>query len=184
MSWHERFPSLPRVVIALMTAALFAVVGSSYATAQTSEPLSSGTLTAPGTSDGVTVGEAVQVSGSGFAPGSNVSITLESTPVLLRTVTTDGAGAFSTTVEIPRGTTPGRHTLKATGANPAGGLRVLTLEVNVTAPAGPQTQPQPQPGALLPRSGSNAIGLVAVGLAIMMAGCVVLAARWRRAHIR
>jgi hypothetical protein len=76
-------------------------------------------------------GEAVTISGSGFAPGSEVTITIESTPQTLTTVSADADGAFTATVQIPTDLSPGSHTLKATGVTPDGATLVLSTEVTV-----------------------------------------------------
>jgi len=176
MSVQERFPDLPRLLVALMTAVLVVVVGSTYATAQTSEPVSTGPLTAPAVSGGVERGEEVRLSGAGYAPGASIDITIESTPRLLTTVTAGATGAFSVIVEIPAGFPAGSHTLKATGADPTGGLRVLSVPVTVE----PATGQSSGSGSLV-RTGSNTTLLVGVGVAAIAGGSALLRARRRRA---
>jgi len=76
-------------------------------------------------------GGAVTISGSGFAPGSDVTITIESTPQTLTTVSADADGAFTATVQIPADLSTGSHMLKATGVTPDGATLVLSTEVTV-----------------------------------------------------
>ena len=90
-----------------------------YLTLSTSQVAAGGTLT---------------VSGSGFAASSGVKITIESTPALLGSVTTDSGGAFSAQVTIPASYS-GQHTLVATGTDAKGSVRILSAIVTVGAQA-------------------------------------------------
>ena len=172
MPLAQRFPFIPRLLVATMSVLLVSVVGATFATAQSSEPVSTGPLTAPAATDGLESGESVRVSGAGYAPGASVDITIESTPTLLKTVTTDATGSFSTTVVIPATFPGGQHTLKATGADPAGGLRVLSLAVAVAGDAA---------GSGLPRTGTDTFPLVGVAVAGIAVGAAILIVRRRQA---
>lgn len=96
-----------------------------------------------------TAGGSVGVSGSGYAPGSEVRITIESRSALLATVTADATGAFVATVTIPAALS-GTHTIKSTGIAPDGSVRVLATVVTVSAPGLPATDESlptlPSPG--------------------------------------
>src|SRR5690606_19615471 len=73
----------------------------SYASAQGtfgSDPSASSTKTTVGP------GGDVDISGSGFEPETDVTVTLHSTPMLLATVKTNAQGQFTTTVKIPANT--------------------------------------------------------------------------------
>ena len=48
-------------------------------------------------------GDSTTLSGSGFAPGADVDVLVESAPTHLDTVQANGAGAFTATVMIPAG---------------------------------------------------------------------------------
>lgn len=170
MPLSQQFPFVPRLVVAVMSALLVSVVGMTFALAQSSEPVSTGPLTAPAAEDGVSAGDVIEVSGSGYAPGGSVDITIESDPILLKTIRTDAAGAFVTTVTIPAGIPAGVHTLKATGPDPAGGLRVLSMSVTVTGESG---------GGVIPRTGGDIAALAGIGAAALLAGGGVLVARRR-----
>ncbi len=61
-------------------------------------------------------GEQIAVSGSDFLPAASVRLELRSRVYVLRTVTTDGTGAFSTTVRLPDGVTGAHDIVAATGA--------------------------------------------------------------------
>ena len=71
------------------------------------------------------------LTGTGFAPGTPVTIAIYSTPTVLTTTVSDADGAFSVEVTIPDGLSGG-HTFVATGAAPGGGTRTLTLPVTVS----------------------------------------------------
>ena len=169
MPISQRYPFVPRVIVALMSGLLILVVGATFATAQSSQPVSTGPLTAPEASGGVSAGDAIVVSGAGFSPGGSIDVTIESAPILLKTVGADATGAFTTTVTIPSGLAPGTHTLKATGPDPAGGLRVLSIAVTVSGA-----------GGSLVRTGSDVVPLVAVGLVAVAVGAGTLVMRRRR----
>lgn len=125
----------------------------------------------------LTGGEFV-VSGGGLTPGSDVTIELHSTPVLLGTVTADASGAFSLRVPaLPAGVAFGAHRIVATATSPGGVVRVAEVAVTVPRPA---TAVQP---AALPATGTDSAGPLAAALLLLAAGgaLVVLHGRRRRA---
>jgi hypothetical protein len=110
------------------------------------------------------------VNGDGFAPHTKVTITLESSPVLLGTAATNASGAFSKTVTIPRTTAPGRHTIKATGKAAGGGTLVLSREIIV--------------GGSLSGTGANILAWLVLGGGFLGLGLALLIARHRRSGSR
>lgn len=174
MPLHQRFPFIPRFLVAAMSTLLISVVGATFAMAQSSEPVSTGTLTAPAVDDGATEGDAVELRGAGFAPGGSIDITIESDPVHITTVRADAAGAFVTTIRIPAGVPAGSHTLKATGPDPTGGIRVLSVQLNVLSTGSGSSSP-------LPRTGQDLLPIAVVGAAAVAAGGGALLARRRHA---
>jgi titin len=130
-----------------------------------SVPSSAGKLTAPSTS--LTANQAVTLSGSGYAADTPIQIVVYSTPQVLKTVTTDHTGAFSTSVTLPAGLT-GAHTLVAGGVGPDGVYRYLTLAVTASAAGG-----LPVTGAALPK-------LVAIALFVLAFGVVLIRVTRRR----
>jgi len=62
-------------------------------------------------------GGTVRVSGSGFAPGSNVQIALHSRPRLLVQAQVSDTGRFATTAEVPSSAEIGSHRLVAAGTD-------------------------------------------------------------------
>jgi hypothetical protein len=92
-------------------------------------PKSDGALTI----EGATVaGGTVTVSGSGFKPGTPVSVGIYSDGKPLTTAVADQQGKASTPVILPADYT-GAHTLAMLGANPQEALRTLTSEVMIEA---------------------------------------------------
>jgi hypothetical protein len=84
-------------------------------------------------------GEAIELSGSGYEPGSRITITIESDPLVLDTVTADASGAFRVMVNLPADFPLGAHTLKSTGPAPGGGVLVLSQPLAITADGTPLT---------------------------------------------
>ncbi|MDZ8170778.1 alpha/beta hydrolase [Microbacterium xanthum] len=74
-----------------------------------------------------TAGASLTVSGSGFVSGESVTIELRSDPVVLAEVSADDAGAFTRSVTIPADTTPGAHTVVATGESGRSASIALTV---------------------------------------------------------
>ena len=80
-------------------------------------------------------GEPVTVSGSGYAPGTTVTITFESTPQVVGVVTADASGRFTAEVVVPPDATPGMHTIRATGLGADGTTRMIAAAIRVIDPA-------------------------------------------------
>lgn len=161
-----------RRLIAILATMLLLLLGTQIALAQYS---TSGTLTvatlnpSPGGTD--------IVSGNGFSPVSQVQITIQSTPALLATVTTNAAGSFSATVTIPS-TFSGSHTLVATGVDPSGSVRVLSQEIIVGIPSTSTT------GSTVPVAGSDSLVLGLAGLGIVLLTGAVLFSTRKRGSVR
>jgi hypothetical protein len=132
----------------------------------------------PDTSGGVAFTPAKRtttLTGSGFAPNSQVTVGIYSAPATLVTAMSDAAGNVSVEVTIPEGYT-GSHTLAISGIAPGGAPRVLTLPVTVAAA-----------NRSLPVTGAPVGLLVAAGLALVGAGATILRLdrrSTRGAHIR
>lgn len=123
-------------------------------------------------------GDTITVQGSGFDPGSEVKITIESEPVLLATTTANLSGAFSADVTLPT-SFQGRHTVKATGIAPDGSVRVLATQITIGAGQLPDTSAIEQPHKGL-SDDTLVLGIAAAGV-LLVTGTVLFTAR-RRPH--
>lgn len=167
--------------IALAAAAL--VLSMSPAAHAQQYPPTAAALTVSDTT--VNPGQAVTVSGSGYANRARVTIIFESTPVELGTATTDDAGRFSTQVRIPSDATPGAHTIRATGLGPDGRPVIRSAGVTVlgaTTSGGPVSRsgPAARSGGLARTGSDNSISLTQAGAVLILAGAGLVAVVRRR----
>ena len=98
----------------------------------------SGSRTAPLGPDGtlqLTPGRTLGVTGNGYRPGSEVSVYLKSTPILLGTLVTDARGDFAGLVPLPADLTPGEHTTQVIGYAINEQLRSVSIGVSVVTPS-------------------------------------------------
>ena len=114
-------------------------------------------------------GEALTLTGSGYTAGATITITIESTPLVLGTTVADGTGAFTTTVSIPTTFAAGRHTVKATGEGAGGSTIVLSAAVTVASS-----------GSGHPFTGANVGPPVLVGVGLILVGMVLIVTVRRR----
>lgn len=135
-------------------------------------------------------GDSVTVSGSGFEAASSVVIELASNETNLGSATVDGEGGFSFESTIPETQEPGDYTVRVSGTAADGSEAVETaaLQVQDCDEAGPTTT---APGAAapsddddaagsLPVTGSDAMTLLKIGLALAALGGLLLALARRR----
>jgi hypothetical protein len=122
-------------------------------------------------------GNTVNVNGSGFLPGSLITVTIQSDPIVLGTINANASGSFSKDFQIPC-VEDGLHTITAsgTGANglPASSSLQITIKNCVIAT-----------DAKLAFTGSNdTVPFVGAGIGLVLAGAVlvVIAYRRRSAH--
>jgi hypothetical protein len=165
--WRRALPVCGLLLIALSNVAL----AQQY-------PPSSGGL-AVSTSE-ASPGAEVTISGGGYAPNSDVTVTFESVPVVLAVVRADASGQFSARVRIPVDATPGTHTLRATGVDAQGRPRVLSATINVTGGQAPPAGTTSGGGAgshrgALVRTGPATVVPVSIaGAALIAAGALLL----------
>jgi hypothetical protein len=131
--------------------------------------------------DVVAPGGTVNVTGSGWGPGEQVTVILYSSPVVLSTVETDDAGRIGVDVRLPAGTEPGEHVVVAMNAT-SFDRPPLTLgaQVRVQVDTPPATSPGTAPtqvagttqtgGPGLAYTGLGILGLLALGLALFGTG--------------
>lgn len=157
-------------ILALAAVLLSAMAGT--AVAQTYPP---GGNTATANDTTVAPGDAITLSAQIFQPGSTVTFTLFSAPVVLGTATANSSGVATLTTTIPAGTAAGTHTVEASGTGSTGAALTVVLSITVLAggtglavTGSPSTAPMTQ----------IAIGAIAAG------GLLLLLANRRRSAKR
>ncbi len=118
------------------------------------------------------VGCPLTISVAGFAANEQINVTLHTTVYNLGTATADSSGATTTTVTLPAGVS-GAHTIVAVGAT-SGPSASIAITIG-GAPGGGGGG-----GGGLPNTGVAAIGIGAVGVALIVGGGAALLAGRRR----
>lgn len=165
------------LMVITVTALLAVVTGPAFAQYP---PLPAEELVVSDTT--VVPGEPITVVSSGWAPGSVVTLTLFSDPVVLGTAEVGADTSFSTTVEIPESTQPGTHTLQSSGTSDEGEPRIeeLTIEV-LAAGSGVDDVTTTANAGTLAFTGTNAtLGLGLAAVLLVSGGITLLVARRRR----
>jgi endo-alpha-N-acetylgalactosaminidase len=139
----------------------------------------------------VPAGSELTVTAGTFNPGATVTVTLGGAP--LGTPAADGGGVATLTATVPAETAAGDVELTATGDGPSGPL-ALTARLTVdpedcaAAPAPAAPGEGESAGGTLPRTGSDTLPLLRIGLALAAVGGLLLAATAKRrraaAHAR
>lgn len=142
------------------TSAAVTVAGDEPVATEPTVTLGSKTVVAGGTLD---------VSGTGFAAGTELRLELHSTPVALGTATASAAGEFSTTVRIPASVSAGAHTLVVIA--PDGTPLRVALTVTAAPGAGAGGDDLAQTG------GELLVPAVWIALAALALGGLLLARR-------
>jgi len=120
-------------------------------------------------------GGPLTVSASGFQPGTDVTFTFSSDPVVLGTATAGDDTAASVQTTWPANASDGEHTVTASGTDGAGPFEVSASTVCGVSSAS---------GGALPRTGSDSAPLFQIAIALVAAGGIlVLAARKRMASV-
>jgi len=124
------------------------------------------TMTSPYGGSGIVVSDAspsaggsVTVTGSGFAPNSDVDLFILSTPVLLGTFKADASGVVTAVVALPNGLT-GDHTLRLVGVAPSQDALSLEKAIKI-GPTG---------AGALPTTGSDTWGTARTALIVLITG--------------
>lgn len=126
--------------------------------------------TATASSTTIPLGGTTTVTGSGFTPGEQVTITLYSTAVLLATATANGSGVVVQTVTIPADLEVGEHRIELVGLT-SGAHASFQIEVLGAAVTAPDT---------LPATGRHSGQEAAVGFALLALGATFVGASRRR----
>ncbi len=119
----------------------------------------------------VTCPETITVSGSGFSPGSRVTISFEGDVVARAMV--DAQGEFAAEITVPAAE-PGRHTLTVSGEDTRGRAvsRNVTIQCVAESPAG------------VALTGTNITVWMIIAAALLLTGAAALAAGRRRPRSR
>lgn len=155
---------------------------TSTSTTSTTTPATTTTTTPPAvkaTPDFMYPGESCLITAQGFLPGTGVTITVFSDPLVIGTFAADANGSISQTWTVPSGFAAGAHTVTLTGQTVAGAVQlsvpitVGSLVQAVTTTAGPA--PTAAPVAVtttgsLPTTGSGLTQPLVFGAAAMLLG--------------
>lgn len=110
----------------------------------------------------VQAGQQISVTGNCFAPGSQVTVQLDTT--VLTTVAADASGVAKATVTIPSSTTLGTHQISMSGLGSSGIPLTETASITVVFGLTAESRPVPHHGfPLLPAAVSTAAALLGGG---------------------
>jgi hypothetical protein len=156
-------------------------VPSSTSSSSTSSSSSSSSNTTPAgqsitvTPATVAQGGTINVSSSGWAPSSTVTITIDGTTTL-GTLVADANGNVAGTFTVPSSVEAGAHQVQASGTGNDGQPLVLSTAISVTAAPPTDTGN----AGNLPRTGASVAGKVAAACALVLVGLgLVMVARRR-----
>lgn len=137
-----------------------------------------GTLTWTGD---VTPGATVTLAGAGYAANAALDIELHSDPVLLTTVTTDAAGAFSTDVVVPADAPEGAHNFVVAYQGTV--ISQSPVTVAAAAPVAPVTADKPVAATEPAETVPPITGLIILA-ALAAAGVLLLVTHYARGGSR
>ncbi|HLM64116.1 MAG TPA: LPXTG cell wall anchor domain-containing protein [Acidimicrobiales bacterium] len=126
-------------------------------------------------------GGSLTVTAGTFTPGSSVSFTLALAP--LGTVTADASGIATVSATVPSDATEGEAAVAVAGEGATGPLALsghVTIDADDCAPAPGAVVPAGPAGTNLPRTGSDVVPLVQIGLALAALGGLTLAVASKR----
>lgn len=115
-------------------------------------------------------GSRITVSGSGFQPGSSVTVEFFSTPVVLGTTTADATGRATASVSIPSNAAEGPHTIELIGVNPSGAAITVSIPFTVTGGTTGTSSTGTVSGSTLATTGARVLGMGVVGLTLLATG--------------
>ncbi|MET0302718.1 MAG: GH92 family glycosyl hydrolase [Microbacteriaceae bacterium] len=124
--------------------------------------------------DSARPGDAITVSGTGYASGEEVTVTFNSEPVLLGTFAVNADGVFSVTVEIPEDATLGEHTIVVEGLS-SGATASAAISIVEQVTPGEGTGPAAPGGyeGILGNTGTEGVpALGGFALALLLLGAV------------
>jgi hypothetical protein len=116
-------------------------------------------------------GQTVTVTVTGFAPFSKVKIVLQPGSVGLGTFTTNGSGAVTATLTVPKGLGAGAYTITASGVDANGAVRILSAPLTVKSAGS---------GSGLPFTGFELGAASLLGAGLLGAGTIAVASGRKR----
>lgn len=127
----------------------------------------------------------LDITGSGFGANARILLQAFSNPVALGSATTDAAGSFAKTVQLPDSVEPGAHTLRATGPGPTGATVSFDVAFTVAAAAAaaPAEAPETSPATADDGSSIGMVLLALFGVAAVLAVAFWLLTRTRRRNV-
>jgi hypothetical protein len=175
MSTAKRLISAFAAVLSLSLAVGLGLAASSSAAPYTPAPAVSVSTSAPVAGGGLTV------SGSGFGADDTVNLVLHTKAYSLGSATTDAAGAFSKTVQLPAGVT-GSHTIVITDPT-TGQTSSMAITIESSSSSGGASggaSGGSSGGGGLSNTGVAVLGIGGLGAALLLGGGVMLLAGRRR----
>jgi hypothetical protein len=160
-----------RIVVAAL-AALFAVLG--LATSASAAPYSNQATISVSTTNPA-IGGTLTISGSGWAAGETVILTLESSSFSLGSAIANASGDFSTSVTLPSGVS-GDHTIVARGAT-SGATASAAICIGSCGGGGSASSGG---GGGLASTGLAVAAIGGLGVVLLIAGGLMLLAGRRR----
>ena len=161
----------------LITAAVIALVLAAAPAGAQQYPPAENSLIISDTTP--TPGQTISIEAKTFTPGTEVSVTLNSDPVLLGSPTANEGGVAGLSATIPSTVPLGSHTIVATGTGADGAP--LTLTASITVVADGAGSGSGSGSGSLPRTGDDSsLPLARIGLALAAAGGVITAVAAKR----
>jgi LPXTG-motif cell wall-anchored protein len=109
-----------------------------------------------------------------------VTVTLQSSVIVLGTATTDEHGDLTIVVTVPDGVPPGQHTVQLDGTGADGRPATVTASIVIAAPpTEAPTTTSPVTAATLPTTGADGLRLVTLALILVAAGALIVIVRRR-----
>jgi hexosaminidase len=126
-----------------------------------------------------------------WKPDTAVTVTFNSDPIELGTLTADAGGAVQGTFAVPTSVAPGAHTVALTGTGESDEPQTLSIAFTVVAPATPgSTTATGAPVATvagtttaagpLAFTGAGTRDLASVGVLLLAVGLLAMDLSWRR----
>jgi LPXTG-motif cell wall-anchored protein len=129
------------------------------------------------------------ITSSGWSPNSDITGTLNSTPINLPGIVSDASGNVSATFTVPSTLAVGAHTVSLTGPVPGftdpqtitANITVVAAAVTTTIP--PTVATEPISGSTLPVTGTSVLPVGSAALLLLTGGgALVLVSRRRRSE--